>query len=98
MQAGRGLLISRLAARLREWESDRIYYSLSVLIGHRGGKAEDTTMRVERAAVLAQRLAAEGVPTRRLAVGTFKSFADKVRFEFTLRRPADRAQDEGGPQ
>lgn len=95
LQAGRGLLLGRLAARLREWEADGIDYGLSILIGHREGKA-GAPVRVERAAVLAQRLAAEGVPARRLAVGTFKAFADKVRLEFTVRRPAEGARDEGG--
>lgn len=97
LQAGRGLLLGRLAARLREWEAGGIDYGLSILIGHRGGKAGGAaSVRVERAAVLAQRLAAEGVPARRLAVGTFKTFADKVRLEFTVRRPADEVRGENG--
>lgn len=94
LQAGRGLLLDRLAARLREWEADGVSYSLALLIGRRADDGGKDAVQVSRVAVLAQRLAAQGVPMSRLAIGFRETDAEKLRLEFSLQRPAGGSADE----
>jgi hypothetical protein len=94
LQAGRGLLLDRLAARLREWEADGISYSLALLTGRRADDGGKDAIQVSRVAVLAQRLAAQGVPMSRLAIGFRETDAEKLRLEFSLQRPAGGSVDE----
>lgn len=84
LQAGRGLLLDRLAAHLREQRSDDLDYEIAIMHGYAARSGVGDDLRIERVAVLSEALVRRGVEAGRLKIGLYPASLESLRIEFNV--------------
>lgn len=84
LQAGRGLLLDRLAAHLRGQQGQDLDYEIAIMHGYAARSGASDDLRVERVAVLAEALVRRGVEAGRLKIGLYPASLESLRIEFNV--------------